>query len=154
MIRNKLQELLEIVGTEEKKAEKRMVETKNAANEIARTSANSPSQSGDREHSRNQAYLVEESYNNIKIFKEKLSKELLLEVPKKSRPICLIGIEYETGESMELVLANQTAFVEGFVVVTTASPLGRELVGKKVGDSFEFESGGGVRAKGVIKELE
>ena len=57
MVRNKLIELLKVLKQEIAKAEVNARKTKKSADEIARSAAASPSQSGDREHSQQQALI-------------------------------------------------------------------------------------------------
>jgi transcription elongation GreA/GreB family factor len=152
MERKKLKELIVVLDSELEKSRRRMEETVGAANEIARASANSPSQSGDRDHSRNQAYLTEDSYNNLVTFKQKLLDSLKADVPETIKPICRTMVELEGAGEKELVVVDDVVKLPGVSIVTTNSPLGRVLVGKKRGESFEFESERGM-VKGVITDV-
>lgn len=153
MEREKLKVLLTVLESELAKAKRRMEETVSAANEIARSAAHSPSQSGDREHSRNQAYLAQDSYSNLAVFKQKLLDSLKSGVPGKVSPICWTEVGLEGAGKRELILVHDVVKLPGVSIVSASSPLGRVLLGKKKGDGFEFESERG-KVRGVITEIE
>ena len=131
-MRQKLLELKKALEERLVKVGDRAKKTKESANEIAQAASLSPSQSGDREHSRGQARVVEESLIRLK----KLHEEVVGASKEPVRAIfapCFIVFEKE-GEKNEAFLVENPVFVKGVSFISTSSDLGKALMGKKVGD--------------------
>lgn len=130
-MRVKLGELLLVLEKEIEKAEKRAGETKSAADEIARAAVGSFSQSGDIEHSRNQSYLVLEHLGRLRKLYEEIKSETEKDIPGKVRPACFLKVDIE-GKVEEIFLVNNLVLISGVKLVSPESPLGKELISKKV----------------------
>lgn len=132
-MRAKLSELLPVLEKQIEKAEKRAGETKSAADEIARAAVGSFSQSGDIEHSRNQSYLALEHLGRLRKLYEEIKGEIEKDIPEKVRPPCFLKIDIE-GKVEEFFLVKNPVLISGVKLVSSKSPLGQELLGKKAGD--------------------
>ena len=90
-------------------------------------------------------YHEEEAANITKKYFENLSK-LLDEVksapdnsPEIVKPICYVELNYESGERVKLYLVRNYTLVTGALLITSESPIGRAIVGKKQSDNFSYE---------------
>jgi hypothetical protein len=134
-MRKKLKTLLEVLVIEIQKAQKRADETKKAANEIARSAAASPSQSGDREHSAGQALITKEVLLRLQEAKDDIEKNINLPADTATPP-CFVKIELQ-GVEKEFYFVNHPLHVAGFSFVSKDSELGKTLSDKKEGETFE-----------------
>lgn len=154
MARIKLELLSNVLQKELGKAEKRMIDNKQVANEIARSAAASPSQSGDREHSQNQAMLSQEVYIKTKEMAEKVNIALSQAVPDRVSGIVHVEIKYENSDfSQELYLVDYPLNIPGVNLISRHSPLGNSLLDKKTGDVFEYEIEGIGIKRGVVTDI-
>lgn len=149
MFRPKIQILLDAIEKELKKAKTFAANTKTAAQEIARTAAHSPSQSGDREHSKNQAEIAEDYLKNLIVTKN-LIASVIKNVPEKVEGNVFIKLEFATGISEEYYLVENPVKLEGLKLISINSPLGQALAGLRTGDLFSVKE---PPLKGKIIEL-
>jgi len=91
--------------------------SKESAQEIAKTAANSMSQAGDRFHSQGSADLAKERYDAVLAFKN--------EVEQKGESIFI------NFEGNDIVLVDNPIIIPGFTIASTKSPLGQKLIDKK-----------------------
>jgi transcription elongation GreA/GreB family factor len=138
-MRPKLVELARWIDEEIKKFKKFARQTEESANDIARTSYNSPSQSGDREHSRGQAIIVAQNLLRFEKLKEEIVGFLNKEKPKVVEPICFVTVDWEGGEKGEFYFVQNPVFITGLKFVSSSSALGRDMLGKKEGETFKFK---------------
>jgi transcription elongation GreA/GreB family factor len=124
-----------------------------AANEIAKSSYNSPSQSGDRFHSQGQAEIAQEKAERLESVLTRVKRELENKVPEKIFPICWVNLEYEDGIKDGFYYIDEPLSLPGYKFVSSNSPFGGSLAGKKVGDSFEYTSAD-IRRPGKIIVIE
>ena len=115
--------------------------TKQSADEIARTAAHSPSQSGDSVHSRGQAQITEEYYNKYLSFKKMVESALTQEV-KAIKPPCYVELQFSDGRQTAFYLVKDPIAINGFVLVSISSPLGLVLIGKKQNSKFRHTATG------------
>lgn len=116
-------------------------EIKASADEIARSSYNSPSQSGDRFHSQSQAEIAKESFSNLESFYKRLVKSAESAIPQAVEPISYVEVEYEGGELRSFYFVDRTPNLPGFNFVSSESSLGKLLFGKRVGEKIELKFG-------------
>lgn len=135
-MRPKILILIEKVESELKKANDYAAKTKEAALEIAKSAAASPSQSGDREHSKNQAEIAAEYLKNLEV-----SRELLLSIeqntPQKVQANVFVKLEYDDGQVQEYYLVKNPIKLSDLKIISKESPLGKSLLGLKIGDKFK-----------------
>lgn len=124
-------ELSERLKKEIKKAGSFAEKAKESAMEIARAAALSPSQSGDRVHSENQAKITAEAFIKLKHLHDEIDKSLNKSVPEKIEPVCFVNGEF--------YFVTTPIYLPGIKLVSVESPLGRKLLGKKVGDKIKFQ---------------
>ena len=139
MKRREIQKLQELLLKELEKAKERERKVKEAADEIARASYNSPSQSGDRFHSQSQADIAKENVERLESILKKVEEELQNPVPESIAPICWINLEYEDGGKDEFFLLDEPLSIPGYKFVSSNSPFGLVLAGKRVGDNFKYK---------------
>jgi len=153
MKRDEIQKLFKVLGEELEKAKDRERKVKEAADEIARSAYNSPSQSGDRFHSQSQADIAKENVERLENILKKVEKELQNPVPESITPVCWINLEYEDGGKDGFFLLDEPLSISGYKFVSSNSPFGNKLKGKKVGEKFEFVSGD-IRKAGTVVLIE
>lgn len=153
MERPKLKILLELIEKELEKAKRQAEQTHLSAIEIGRAAAASPSQSGDREHARNQALLTKENLERIELLYREVDNSLD-ESPVIVKPVCNVLVEYEDKARYDFYLVNQPVFLGDVKLVSLNSPLGRAISGKKIGNEFEVTVGSGPSRKGTVLHLE
>lgn len=138
--RRKLERLYMELKRELKVSEKRALESKRNAEEIAKAAANSPSQSGDRTHAEGQAAIYLESYERLRKVLGEVEKALKLPIPERVLPPCFVEIEIE-GKKREFYILSEPIGVGKLPVLSMNSPLGKALKGKKVNGSFATPTG-------------
>lgn len=137
MARKKLEELLALLEGEVAKAKKAAENTRKSADEIAKSAAHSPSQSGDRTHSQGQADITEAYFKRIIAF-EKRIKIALAETPNTIQTPCFVGVKFTDGKESSFYLVEDPIVISGITLVSAVSPLGSALIGKKPGSKFAF----------------
>ena len=153
MIREKIDELYVVLKEEVSRAQKVADKVKIAANEIAKSSYNSPSQSGDRFHSQGQADIAKERAERLEKVLARVEKELGNKVPENISPICWVNLEYEDATKDGFYYVDEPISVSGYKFVSSSSPFGTILKDKKAGDNFEYLiSGNKISGKVVLIE--
>lgn len=150
MKRTEIEELYKELKKELEKAKDRERKVKEAADEIARASYNSPSQSGDRFHSQSQADIAKESVERLKKVFNEVSAELSKPVPDNIQPVCWVELEYDDDNRDKFYYLDEPLSISGYKFVSSNSPFGNKLKGKKVGEKFEFVSGDIKKAGTVV----
>ena len=148
MARKKLEELLGAVENELAKAKRAAANTKQSADEIARTAAHSPSQSGDSVHSSGQAHITQEYLARVVSFKNRLVSAQS-ETPSTIEAPCFVDLKFTDGRESTFYLVHDPVTIKGFTLVSASSPLGLALVGKIVGSKFAY-SANGTRQTGEV----
>lgn len=140
-MRSKLRLLSESIERELKKVEAFAKETRNSANEISKTAAGSHSAAGDRFHSEAQARIASENLDNIRKLKSELDVALAMKAPSSIESACFIKLIVD-GIEQELFYVENPVFISGYKLVSSHSPLGKAIKGKKSGEKFNFANGG------------
>lgn len=153
MARAKLAELLKILNLEIKRVGIYVEKTNQAANEIARASANSPSQSGDREHSRNQAIITKEKLEKLEKLKDEINEALSKEIPIKVVGPCFVEVKYSSGVTDSFYLVKNPSFLTNVKVVSSESPLGKALIGKHANEAFVFKTNEKTQISGSVVSM-
>lgn len=138
MIRPKLQTLLDLINTELAKTKEFAEKTKVAAQEVAKSAAASPSQSGDRAHSQGTADIVEEKLGRIVLLKTEIEECLEKAIPETVSSPCYIKLESASLGTLEYYLVQNPVLIDKVKLISTQSPLALELLGKRVGESTTF----------------
>lgn len=146
-MRQKLQLLLEAIDGEMAKAKHRAEQTRKAANEIARSAAASPSQSGDREHSAGQALITQNVLVGLQTTQEDIQKALMVDVSLVQAP-CFLELELG-GKRLEFYFIDNPPHITGLSFISVKSALGKVILNKKIGETFEFD-----KKKGKIVTLD
>lgn len=149
MGRPKIQILIKSIETELLKARDFAHKTKRAAQEIAKSAAASPSQSGDREHSKNQAEIAEDYLKNLEAAYF-LIKTIQANIPQKVEGNVFIKLKFKDNRIENYYLVENPVKVTGLKLISTASPLGSALIGLSVGDAFSVNE---PHLEGVILEI-
>lgn len=150
-MRPKIIELANAVEKLESKLKRTANASKFAADEASGGLISSYSAAGDVEHSRNSANLSIQKYELISDLNKELLKFVKTEPPQRVEPICYIKIEAQ-GSTKELFLANTSAFVDGFNIISPISPIGKALMGKETGNVFLYNNGDKI-VRGKILEV-
>jgi hypothetical protein len=152
MKREKIIELAAVVRETLETAKKSAEKTKNDADAIAKVAANSPSQSGDRFHSRAQAEITAGSVSNLKYLSEELEKACEKEIPETIKPVCIATIT-STASSGDFVLVNNPVYLRSSLkLISPHSPLGKALIGKSKGQKFSYTTDLG-EVKGEVVDI-
>jgi hypothetical protein len=138
MKREKINNLYALLKEEVAKAQKAAKEAKRAADEIAKSSYNSPSQSGDRFHSQGQADITMEVATRFSSALKKVEEEVAKEIPEGIAPTCFIELAYKDGTKDGFYYLDEPITLSGIKIISSNSPFAVVLAGKKIGDSFEF----------------
>lgn len=145
MPRQKLFELYKQLEAQVKNAERIARATKDAANELSHAAIASPSTSGDREHATNAAYINQEKLVKLIALKDEVGEAMNEEIPKKIEPVCYFNGYY---------LVSKPMYLRGFSLISPESLLGKSILGKKAGESYEYKSESGQKISGVITAIE
>lgn len=140
-MRQKINELLEEVKKIEQIAGSAAGKSHSSANEASGGLAASYSAAGDAEHARNSANLSMQKYSAIKKLSEELQNNLDREASDGVIAACNVLVQYTDGSRKELYFVENPAYVDGFNLISQDSPLGKSLVGKRIGESFSYTSG-------------
>ncbi len=140
MNRPKLHIFSKLLEKEIKKAKNYTKKTKVAAQEIAKAAANSPSQSGDREHSKNQAHIAQSYLEKLLAIKDKLESTINNDPPNVIVDFSFIKLEFDDGRSEEFYFLQEPLKLDEIKIITRNSPLGNTLAGKSTNESFELSS--------------
>jgi transcription elongation GreA/GreB family factor len=139
--RLKLSELLRKVEELSQVVEKAAKESKLAADEASHGMAQSYSVAGDVEHARNTANLSLEKAKQIRRLKEEIETSINTEAPTSVKQVSFVSLEFTDGSKKDFCLVGNPVFIAGFSLISPESPLGRSLVGKRVGNTFFYSSG-------------
>lgn len=129
-MRVKLSEFLDAIGTEFNEAKRNYEQTKKAAEEVAVAASLSPSQSGDRYHSQGAADLAKQTFENVRNLRTEIEANLDKNISFIDPP-CFLNLG---GDKVYLV--SYPIIVKGFKIISSKSPLGLNLLGKKMGDKI------------------
>ena len=140
MRRKKLLVLLKTLEKEVKISRKRFEDNKRSANETSKTAAGSWSAGGDREYTANQAMISKKAFEQIEKLYNEISKAAKLPLPEVVKPPCYIQAEIKD-KSIKFYLVENVINLSGIRLVSSNSPLGKRLEGKKIGDSSSAKSG-------------
>ena len=146
MIRPKLRYLLDLVNIQLKELERWVEETRVAAIEVGRGAHASPSMSGDREHSENQAIINKERLHRLYLLRDEISQALSLKTPTATQAPCFINDEF--------YLVKNISHVKGVKIISENSPLGSAVLGKRVGEIFSYEREDKTLVKGRVVKIE
>jgi transcription elongation GreA/GreB family factor len=153
MARNKLQNLIKVLGKEIEKAERIAELSKHSAIELAEMAHLSPSMSGDREHSENSAILNRERLYGLRLLKEELASSLNSKIPKSVEPPCFVEIENVSGRKASFYVVNHPVNIPKVKFISLNSPLGRTLIHKKVEENLQLEVEDNQGVQGKILSL-
>lgn len=156
MQREKLKNLLENLEKEIEKAKTLAEKTHSSASEIARSAAGAFSQSGDIEHARNQADLNLKRLNDLNHFKKHIIQSLKdnAQPPTNIQPVCFITLRFENGEESEFCYVKNPVLISGVKFLSSSSPLGITISGKKAGDRFSLTNETGISTTGSISKID
>ena len=146
MARAKLQYLLDLIKKQIEELERWVEETRAAAIEVGRGAHASPSMSGDREHSENQAIINKERLHRLYLLRDEINSALTVPTPISIDTPCFVNDEF--------YFVKNISHVEGVKIISENSPLGAAILGKKVGETFSYELKDKTPVKGKIVKIE
>lgn len=135
MTKSRKDELLRRINLELGKAE---ISTEKTSAGVKTFGKYSWSESGDKYHSESAAELAQEFWLNLK----KLRDEVENANDEKSisaTPVSYLEISYNSSETAKFYLVNKSALLPGILLITPNSPIGKAVIGKKVGDDFSYK---------------
>lgn len=153
MVRQRLEKLIKVLREDIKDFEVVAKSSRKAAQEVTGGVLTSYSAAGDIEHATNAANLNEEKVNKMKLLLDELEEALELPIPEKIEPVSFFWVKFSDGNLGEFFLVDNPVYVEGFKIISKDSPIGKVVLGKKVGEGFEYEVDGG-RTSGVVLGIE
>lgn len=125
--------LLHYIESEIQKAKENALK----ADEASKLIVSGSRRSGDKDHLQNVADLAQLYVSNL----EKLKKEIVdakNETADVARPVCYIEIKYDDGSNLDFYLVDNAVSLTQFLFVSVKLPLGKAILGKKVGDNFNY----------------
>lgn len=146
MARAKLQYLLNLIKKQIEELERWVEETRAAAIEVGRGAHASPSMSGDREHSENQAIINRERLHRLYLLRDEISSALSLETPVSIQAPCFVNDKF--------YFVKNISHVKGVKIISENSHLGSAVLGKRVGETFSYELKDKTPVKGKIVKIE
>lgn len=151
--RPKIKELFDALSEELTKIRKKAEKLHEAAVDVAKSASASPSQSGDRFHAQGQADIAKEYVSNLEDINTEIEDELKIDTFSEIRPVCWVEVEYDNKDIDKFYYLSEPLALAGYKFVSSKSPFGLVLTGKKVGDDFEFKTTE-VNRSGKIAKIE
>ncbi len=148
-MRTKLQKLLEKLENEIARVEVINKVVKEDADSISRAAPASPSTSGDRYHAEQQALMGQEKLQRLINLKLEVEESIKKSIPNSIKPVSYVVLKDSKGNETEKYLADTSTNYS----ISTNSPIGQKILGKKVGERYEYEIEG-IRQSGVIISIE
>ena len=146
MARPKLKYLLVLIKKQIRELERGVEETRAAAIEVGRGAQASPSMSGDREHSENQAIINRERLHRLYLLRDEISSASTVPTPISIDTPCFVNDEF--------YFVKNISHVKGVKIISENSPLGAAILGKKTGGAFSYEKKDKTPVKGEIGKIE
>lgn len=111
------------------------------------------SAAGDKYHAIGAADLAKSYLNSLELLKNELKKspEKVINV---ANPPCYMRTAYDSGDVADLILVENAVSLPSVSFISTGSPLGKAIIGKKKGDHFQYELESGKKYSGSILLLE
>ncbi len=131
MAREKIKKLLKAVVRSVVTAEDRYEGRKKAAEAMNRTSRTSWSSAGDRVYADGQKQINEENLKTLLKLKKELEKSIDKSISEKVVAPCFVGLS-ASGKKMEIYLVHNVANIDGFLVISKNSPMGKRMTGKRI----------------------
>jgi transcription elongation GreA/GreB family factor len=151
MARQKMLLLKRILDKKIADFEKKVKISQQSALDVAKSASLSPSMSGDREHAEGQAVINKKLLEKIIKIRDEVDNSLDLQTPDKIKPTCFVLVNLGD-DKKEFFLATNVVSIRKVNLLSADSPLGRAIVGKKVGDNFTLILGKNT-VKGKIVEI-
>ncbi len=136
MLRKKLLLLSKLLESNILDFEKKYHRSLESALEISRGTPASPSASGDREHAVNQAAINKGRLEKLKELRDEINTSLSISSPSKVKPPSFVILDYEGGKK-EFYVVQNTVSLHNMNLLSVDSLLGKAILGKKEGESFE-----------------
>ncbi len=140
MQRKKLLILLKVLEKEVKVSRKRFENNKKSADETSKTAAGSWSAGGDREYTAGQAMIAKKALGQVVKLRDEISKATKLPLPEEVSIPCYVETKIDD-KYIKYYLVKNVVNLSDFKLVSSGSPLGKRLEGKKIGDSSSAKSG-------------
>ena len=94
---------------------------------------------GDKYHSESATELAQEFLLNLKKLRDEV-ENANEEKSDTAAPVSYLELSYETGERVKFYLVKKNALLPGILLITSSSPIGKEVRDKKEGDRFSYET--------------
>ncbi len=140
MNRKKLLVLLKTLEKEVEASRKRFENNKRSANETSKTAAGSWSAGGDREYTANQAMISKNALDQVVKLRDEIKKAIKLPLPEVVTVPCYVETKIDD-KNIKFYLVENVVNLSNARLVSSNSPLGKRLEGKKIGDSSSAKSG-------------
>jgi len=143
MKRTKLKKLLKAIDKKVKVSEANLKENKVSADLTSKTAGASWSAAGEREYTAGQLEINQKVFDQIIKLQREIAKQVESEIPEKVETPCYVVIRSNKGTNNIFIVKNVTS-INGFNLVSSESPMGKALIGRKVGDTLETGIGADV----------
>ena len=147
-MRKKLKELRNIVSEKVKKARKVAERTKQDADELGRAAVASWSIAGERSLAEGQASINAENFERLKKLLGEVETSLEEKNPEVIKPVCYVKVQRD-GKEESFYIVDSPVHLHEVNLISTGSPLGKILLGRKPGDVVKFK---GTQVKIVASE--
>lgn len=141
--------MLDILEKEVKLAKRRAEELRVVANEVSKTARSSWSAAGERFLTQGQAQAAEEYFKRMLDLIGKIEGAVKEPTPDSVVTSCFVKLILD-GREEEFYLAEEVVSIPGVKLVSKSSLLGKSLLGKKVNETFSFETVEGKKVEGKI----
>lgn len=154
MERTAIKDLLERLQQAIEKARRAAEQAKESENEMSKTARASSSAAGEREYTRQQAEITQESLKKLEALEKEVAEAAEKPVPAVVGPVCWVAVEYEDGGRTEtFYFVSKSLYLAGTKLISPGSPIGAAVLGRRTGEGFEFEVGA-ERVRGKITGIE
>ena len=151
-MRQKILDLFNEVKKLEKTSAEAARKSHSSANEASGGLVASYSAAGDAEHARNSANLSVQKAKQIKKLMDEIEVSLNDEPPTAAKPVCHVSIKFDDGRISEFFFVNNSVYLTGLSLISPDSLLGKSIIGKVVGERFEYRVGE-TKYAGVVSEI-
>jgi len=111
------------------------------------------SESGDKYHTQGAADLTKSYLKRLNLLKKEL-ESATKDNSKTAKPPCFLQISFSDGGFTELYLVKNAVSLPSISFISSDSPLGKAVYGKKAGDIFSYSLNDSNNYSGKIVEIE
>ena len=150
MSTNRKKQLLDAVTSQIEKLRK---QTENITATAKSYKDSSRSEEGDRAIFENTAVAARKNLERALALEKEINSAPTTPTPIVSIP-CYVKVKFNDQSEKELYLFNNNIFITGFLLVTPESDFGKEIMRKKVMDTFKYVGVNGKIIEGTILQID